>query len=370
MKRACLLFALAACAAEPAPITYTGQARRFVVDSIRLPINNTEARQFGADLNGDRTVDNQLGMVTGTLAGISGNITTHGDDIIAAGALLSSVELVADDFTNDDTVALRYFGADGDTADAIGGELTDGRFVTTLPGAGAVHLPVFVDSDPIAIPLIHMHASLTADGQGGFDATVQGAVPADLARKAAFGAVTQMIESRPSDHIVFMRLVDALPHDFMLTQQEFDKNSLIASLMAPDIEVDDTRLLSIGFRVHFSACVEGRCATQSTPSCFDRVRNGDETDVDCGGACGSCAAGFACTDASDCETASCNGTCGAPTCSDGLRDGFETDVDCGGTCGGCTVGHACYSNADCSSGQCGAPCSGTLCGDFSLDTCR
>jgi hypothetical protein len=371
MKRACILFALAACATDPDPITYTGESRRFVVDSIRVPLNNTEAREFGADLNGDRTVDNQLGMVLGTLSSLSGNVTTHGDEMIAAGTIMSSLELVADDFTTDDTVALRYFAADGDTADLIGGEL-DGAFTTTTTGAAAVMLPVFVDSDPIVLPLVRMRATLTPDGRGGFDASIQGAVAADVARKAAFDGIAQMFATRPSDHVLFFRLLDKQPYDYKITLDEFENNDLIESLLAPDLDTDDgVGLLSIGFRVHVSPCAQGRClTTQPAPTCFDRVRNGAETDVDCGGACGSCGAGFACSDAGDCQTGSCDGTCAAPTCSDGVRDGFETDVDCGSECGDCAVGQACYSNIDCASGQCGPPCTGTLCGDYSLDTCR
>src|SRR3989338_279140 len=44
-------------------------------------------------------------------------------------------------------------------------------------------------------------------------------------------------------------------------------------------------------------------------SCFDGIRNQDETDVDCGGQCQACA-----------------------TCSDGIRNQGETAIDCGGPC--------------------------------------
>ncbi|MGB1205129.1 MAG: hypothetical protein ACPG5B_05755, partial [Chitinophagales bacterium] len=55
----------------------------------------------------------------------------------------------------------------------------------------------------------------------------------------------------------------------------------------------------------------GNCAA---PTCFDGMMNGDETDVDCGGAnCDAC-----------------------PTCNDGMMNGDETGVDCGGaTCDAC-----------------------------------
>jgi hypothetical protein len=43
----------------------------------------------------------------------------------------------------------------------------------------------------------------------------------------------------------------------------------------------------------------------------------------------------------------------APTCSDGLRNGDESDVDCGGPlCARCAVSARCNVNGDCVSGRC------------------
>jgi hypothetical protein len=370
MTRVCLVFALAACASEPGPINYSGETRRFVVDSIAVPKNNSEARAFGLDIDQDRTVDNQLGMVIGTLNSF-GNITKHPDDMIASGVIASSVELVANDFASDSTVALRYIGSDGDTADLIGGELHAGAFTTALSGGGAVHLPVFVDADPVILPLVHMRAALVPDGRGGYDATIAGAVPEAVAKTVAFEGVMEMFASRPGDHIVFHRMLDTQPLDYAITQQEFEQNNLVRSLMSPDLQIDGAELLSIGFHAHLSPCPQGRCvAAPPAPTCFDRVRNGAEADIDCGGSCGACASGARCGQAADCQSATCNGTCAAPSCSNGVRDGLETDVDCGSQCGGCAVNAACVSNRDCTSGQCGPPCSGGFCGDYSFDTCR
>jgi hypothetical protein len=370
MKRACLLFALAACATDPEPIEYTGAKQRFVVNAIQVPMTNTQAREYGADLNGDKTVDNQLGMVFGTLASF-GDITTHAPEMIASGSIESSVELVADNLSNDGTVALLYKGSEGDTPTLVGGTLSDGRFTTELPGAAAAWLPVFVDADPSVLPLVHLRATLVPDGFGGFDGTIAGAVPIETALSAAYDGIAQMIETRPGDHIAFFRMLDTQPADQKLTRDEVVNNPLIKSLLSPDLKIDGDLYVSIGFNVHLTPCANGRCGTEFPPAtCFDRVKNGDETDVDCGGSCGACAEGFACSDASDCETGACNGTCAAGTCHDGLRDGFETDVDCGSGCGGCAVGKVCWSNSDCASGHCGLPCTGTLCGDFTLDTCR
>ena len=59
--------------------------------------------------------------------------------------------------------------------------------------------------------------------------------------------------------------------------------------------------------------------------CADGVKNGGETDVDCGGICPRCATGKTCASRSDCASARCaNGTC--QTCANALAD-CGTDSD-------------------------------------------
>ena len=41
-----------------------------------------------------------------------------------------------------------------------------------------------------------------------------------------------------------------------------------------------------------------------------------------------------------------------PTCSDGARDGDETDIDCGGPCEPCSPGQMCDGPGDCVFGEC------------------
>jgi hypothetical protein len=96
-------------------------------------------------------------------------------------------------------------------------------------------------------------------------------------------------------------------------------------------------VLSLGFGVHLAPCPTGHCTKPIADPCHDRIRDGDETDVDCGGSCGACGAGATCALATDCLTQACNGNhCAAPTCDDKIRDGFETGVDCGwGGCRAC-----------------------------------
>ena len=116
-------------------------------------------------------------------------------------------------------------------------------------------------------------------------------------------------------------------------------------------------------------CGGGRC---QAVSCDDDVRNGAETDVDCGGSdpsCARCADGDSCVAGADCESQRCQvGTC--VSCSDGVRNGTETGVDCGGTdpsCDRCGPGLACNADGDCASGACE---DGVCCGGSTVDCTR
>lgn len=64
--------------------------------------------------------------------------------------------------------------------------------------------------------------------------------------------------------------------------------------------------------------------------------------------------GDGCTTGDDCRTGVCTGgSCQAATNTDGVKNGDESDVDCGGASGpGCGVGGSCASGESCASGVC------------------
>ena len=77
-------------------------------------------------------------------------------------------------------------------------------------------------------------------------------------------------------------------------------------------------------------CTAGKCtAVVAGGNPTDGIKNGDETDVDCGGqAAPKCADGKTCKVGGDCESSSCiGGTCKAPSPDDGIKNGDETDVE-------------------------------------------
>jgi hypothetical protein len=96
---------------------------------------------------------------------------------------------------------------------------------------------------------------------------------------------------------------------------------------------------------------DGRCAALG---CADGAKNGDETGVDCGGSCPKkCADGAACNTVNDCQSGNCDvGLCYPITCRDGVVNGDETDVDCGGACPAkCAIAKRCAVDGDCIAGD-------------------
>lgn len=77
-----------------------------------------------------------------------------------------------------------------------------------------------------------------------------------------------------------------------------------------------------------------------------------------GGLCDGGGACVQCLGDADCGGQKCvQGLCVAPACDDQIKNGGETDVDCGGGCPGCANGKSCAVNGDCASQQ----CTGGLC---------
>ncbi|MCA1664624.1 MAG: hypothetical protein LC659_10205, partial [Myxococcales bacterium] len=106
--------------------------------------------------------------------------------------------------------------------------------------------------------------------------------------------------------------------------------------------------------------VAGVCAADD---CSDGMRDDSESDVDCGGgSCPKCTSGKACVSPGDCASLLCNAmshVCVDDPCFDGVKDGSETDVDCGGMCQKkCRNGQGCNNVADCVSG---ASCASNQC---------
>jgi hypothetical protein len=134
-------------------------------------------------------------------------------------------------------------------------------------------------------------------------------------------------------------------------------------------------------------CVNRVCSPAGTctpATATDNVKNGTETDVDCGGAAAPrCAEGKACNEGEDCDSRFCTDNICEPR-KPGRKDGDETDVDCGGTVAPkCDWDKTCAVDGDCTTNACsdakkcltGPSCrvtnGGQTCGpDGNADCCR
>jgi hypothetical protein len=101
------------------------------------------------------------------------------------------------------------------------------------------------------------------------------------------------------------------------------------------------------------ACNAGTCGA---PGPTDGKKDNGETDIDCGGPnAPGCATGKACAADADCADKYCPAgapqVCVKPTASDGVKNGTETDTDCGGgaptNAPKCAPGKACQVDGDC-----------------------
>lgn len=338
---------------------FTGEVHRFYLTSFQLPIDNTTTQGLGADFDDDGKINNALGTILTSL-GVAGDLTPHGPDMIASGAIASYLEIQADDLENDPTAGVTFFGREGDPATVMGGAIVDGTFLsnrtktTKVPGAGIARLPVFEDANPVILPIEWVEIDLARDGAGGYDAVLRGGLPAEAAAMVAYEGVLEMMVTNPQGHTVFHRVLD-LNMDGELTVAEVGDSSLLGLLLRPDIKLGGEDHLSFAFGAHFAP---SPVSTPPDAPCGDRVKDGDESDIDCGGtdaACPRCPGGATCTVPEDCQTEGCTGgRCDVATCTDGVRDGFEGDVDCGAACPRCTNGQRCAANPDCTSNSCTA----------------
>jgi hypothetical protein len=126
----------------------------------------------------------------------------------------------------------------------------------------------------------------------------------------------------------------------------------------PAFACDDLRPCESGEDCKNGVCAGGTC--QPT-SCGDHVKNGNETDIDCGGAtCNPCEANKMCNMPSDCASCECGMTClpgpgcPAPTtcCGTGCADITMDPKNCG------SCGHVCPFDVywACSGGICKPGC--------------
>lgn len=268
----------------------TPVTRHFVFESITFPTNNSAAREAAVDLNGDGALDNQMGMVFGTLntQGLEANPDMQkAIDTGAAIQLLSVVSLDGNAAVtiravpgldpmpaacsgSTDTVCrhhldgLASFTASSTMVAALtGGVMADGGVLTSATAPLTLQVSFF--GGPASLALQHPHVSINPAADAGLtEGVVAGAilesdvnavvVPAiaagmqahvtadcsDLANPPACGCMAGSLGRSLLD------LADASPRDCQITAADVAANSLFSSLLASDLMLDGRPALSFG----------------------------------------------------------------------------------------------------------------------------
>jgi hypothetical protein len=99
-------------------------------------------------------------------------------------------------------------------------------------------------------------------------------------------------------------------------------------------------------------CTDQTCSEGAVQ--FPPLLEGTACNQNGGQVCNSAGSCVACVDGSQCPSGVCsNNACQNPACDDNVKNGSESDVDCGGSCATkCANGKTCNANPDCQSGNC------------------
>ena len=337
---ACLPILAACTSAPPTDAPFTGQVHRYAINSFDLPTSNQQARVLADDLDGDRQIDNQVGMVIATL-GTQPDLAPNPTDL--RNLLPSVIEINTHDLIDDDHVGVSHWSAGRclDPGDRyvlgrrvrLGADTQYGASPGRRDGAARV-----ANADPTEFPFAHGELDLKPDGSGGYTGQLRRVIDPAIALKQAALSTYQMLRANPHDHVDFAQI---LTGDIARQQRAARRAVTLCehrgepAVPGPGRAGSPRSTAPIGCRSGsaFTSC-------RATPArahrrrvidhCDDRVQDDDETDIDCGGSCHACGFDTKCEVATDCQTVACDaGKCREPSCSDGIQDGFETGVDCG-----------------------------------------
>jgi hypothetical protein len=284
-----------------------GTHYHYVANKVFLPTSNTQAREYGLDLNADGTVDNQLGMVLSTLAGMGFKLQDTIDTAVAEGSVVLLADFQTKDFTNTTAAGVQVFlgenpvpAACNGTTDqydpatmmgckhhldgngmfsisanspdnaALGGKIVNGTFTG---GPGDLTLQIALGgTEAIRLNLIgaRAKASMISDAMIGSGTNggiiLAGAVTKDDIDNQVIPAIqTQLVPTIAKDCTMLsappgcgcaadstgktiLGLFDTNPKDCMVTVDEIKNNSLIVSLLSPDVTIDGKMALSLGVK--------------------------------------------------------------------------------------------------------------------------
>jgi hypothetical protein len=269
----------------------------YVIDSLLVPTNNNMARDYGQDLDNDGAIDNQLGMVLGTLSSMGLDVQMLTTQNVDRGNSITLIDMFANDLTAEpaatfatfvgakpmptacanasDTTCRHHLAgnatftitAGAPTNQALTGAIVGGTYTSAPAGHLAGPFAVFPSTTPTTVNLvgarvIAMQPSATkimtikiggAITDAEMDAKVYPAISAGM--QADITRDCTAPTNPPSCGCAsasagknWLDLIDSPPKDCKITAPELKANGLFMSLLAPDVMIDGQRALSIGYK--------------------------------------------------------------------------------------------------------------------------
>jgi len=310
---AALPLTLVACGGDggTGPVTPEGEHYQQVAKKAYVPKSNTEARDFSIDLGSpdgtrDGVKDNQLGMVLSTLASPQFGFDVQGtiDEAVATGSIILLVDFQTSSFESTKAAGLKVMLGDDATAtpapcnvdemwdettmtgcghhltgsgnftlaagqpdnDAVTGAIAGGKFTG---GPGELTLQIALGTtEALTLNLIGARAEATGISATGITSLIlAGALTEEGLNTKVMPAIQQqitpliaedctMLSSPPgcgcasgSTGETILQLFDADPKDCAVSVDEIKGNTLIQSLLAPDVKIDGVNALSLGIKV-------------------------------------------------------------------------------------------------------------------------
>ena len=282
----------------------------YVANRLFVPTTNQQARDYGLDLNNDKAVDNQLGMVLGTLASQGFDVQGAIDKAIAEASIIILADFQTTSFSSAGGAGLaiklgatpmpaacnsgeEYLcknaqnqecdtGTAGCTCSGCGRHLTNGTFTigsdpnaavagkissgVFTGGPGSIQLKIALGSPQgITLDLIGARAKATGMSETMMESVIiAGALSKDDLDNKVIPAIHMQIvpiimENCPMPNAAncgcdsgtgrtILNLFDTMPKNCMVTVEEIKNNSLIQSLLAPDVKIDGVDALSLGLK--------------------------------------------------------------------------------------------------------------------------
>ncbi|MDB4961796.1 MAG: hypothetical protein JWP01_1795 [Myxococcales bacterium] len=302
---AALPFSLVACGGDDGGepmIVPEGEHTQYVASKANVPTNNNQAREYGLDLDGNGVADNQLGMVLGTLSTMGFDIQTTIDDAVNEGSIILLVDFQTKDFTNTTAAGIKILlgsnpmpqpctdpamptpatcgkhlagtgmfsiSSTSPSDAALGGKIINGTFTG---GPGDLSLQIALGStEPLTLDLIGARAkasAITATDIGSvilagaltesdlntkvipaIAAQIAPVIAADCTMPASPPGCGCMASSTGKTVLDLFDGGDGTPKNCMVSVEEIKMNSLIQSLLAPDVTINGVKALSLGIKI-------------------------------------------------------------------------------------------------------------------------